>query len=48
MELIQAYLGGIGKLSDNGNVVLWRVRVIEDLKVIIDHFECYPLLTKNI
>jgi len=47
LELIQAYFGGIGKLSVNDSTALWRVRAINDLKVLIDHFDRYPLLTKK-
>lgn len=48
LKLIKAFFGGIGKLSViNDNVVLWRVRSIEEIKVIIDHIESFPLRTKK-
>lgn len=47
LELIQAYFGGCGVLSVNKKVATWRVRSIKSLKVVIDHFDNYPLLTKK-
>lgn len=48
MKLIQAFFGGIGRLSvTKDNIVLWRVRSVEEIKVIIDHIECFPLLSKK-
>lgn len=47
MKLIQAYFGGIGVLSVSKKVALWRVRSLKNLKVIIDHFDRYPLITKK-
>lgn len=48
MKLIQAFFGGIGRLNvTKDNIVIWRVRSIEEIKVIIDHIECFPLLTKK-
>lgn len=45
---IQAYFGGIGTISlRSGKFVQFRVFSIEDLKVIINHFEDYPLITKK-
>ena len=48
LKLIQAFFGGIGRLSvTKDNVVLWRVRSVEEIKVIMDHIECFPLLSKK-
>ena len=48
MKLIQAFFGGNGRLSvTKDNVVLWRVRSVEEIKVIMDHIECFPLLSKK-
>lgn len=47
LKLIEAYFGGIGVLSVNKKMALWRVRSIEDLKVIVGHFDRYPLITKK-
>lgn len=47
MKLIQAYFGGIGVLSIRKTVALWRVRSFKNLKIIIDHFDRYPLITKK-
>lgn len=45
LRSIQAYFGGIGILSVYKNKVLWRVLSVKELKVIIDHFDNYPLMT---
>lgn len=47
LRSIQAYFGGIGNLSVNEKTVYWRVLSVQELKVIVDHFDCYPLMTKK-
>lgn len=47
LRSIQEYFGGIGVLSVTGKKVLWRVLSAKELKVIIDHFDNYPLITKK-
>lgn len=39
--------GGIGTLNIRKNFVQFRVFSIEDLNIIITHFEQYPLITKK-
>lgn len=45
--LIKAFFQDIGILSVHENVVRWRVRSIEDLKILLNHFDSYPLITKK-
>jgi hypothetical protein len=47
LNIIQSYfgVGNISKLA--GDSVLYRVTSIEELKIIIDHFERYPLITQK-
>jgi len=48
LEKIQAYFAGIGTIRKQGDkFIQFRVFSIEDLKVIIDHFEKYPLITQK-
>lgn len=47
LRSIQEYFGGIGVLSVTDKKVLWRVLSVKELKVIIDHFDHYPLITKK-
>jgi hypothetical protein len=47
LRSIQGYFGGIGVLSVTDKKVLWRVLSVKELKVIIDHFDNYPLITKK-
>ena len=37
----------MGQITQKGNKALYRVRSIKDLKVIINHFDKYPLLTQK-
>ena len=46
LEKIQSYFRGVGTISkQTKNSVQFRVFSIKDLKIIIDHFEKYPLIT---
>lgn len=47
LKSIQGYFGGIGSLSVNKDTVFWRVRSIEQLMVIVRHFDRYTLITKK-
>jgi len=47
LKSIQSYFGGIGCLSIHKNTVVWRVLSAQELKVIVEHFDRYPLLTKK-
>lgn len=47
MERIQLYWG-VGSISSSGSIVQYQVRSIKDItKVIIPHFEKYPLQTQK-
>lgn len=47
LEMIQSYLG-VGKIYDRGqSVINYRVQSIEELEVIINHFDSYPLITQK-
>jgi len=47
LESIQSYFG-VGIISKQGkNAIQYRVIGLKDLKVIMDHFEKYPLLTQK-
>jgi hypothetical protein len=45
LELQQFF--GVGNITISGNTVLYRVSSIEDLAIIIAHFDNYPLLTNK-
>lgn len=47
LKSIQSYFGGIGCLSHHKNTVVWRVLSARELKVIVEHFDRYSLLTKK-
>lgn len=48
LEAIRAYFNGIGNLFvERENSVKFAVNSREDLQVIIDHFERYPLITQK-
>lgn len=48
MELIRASFGGIGNITKHGkDSIQYRVTSVKELKVIIDHFDKYPLLTEK-
>ena len=47
LRSIQGYFGGIGVFSVTSDTVLWRVLSAKELKVIVDHFDRYPLITKK-
>ena len=48
LESIKAYFGGVGKIDKQGkDSFLYRVASKKDLKVIIEHFEKYPLITQK-
>jgi hypothetical protein len=47
LELIKAFFG-VGSITQQGQKsVQYRVTSIKELKVIISHFEKYPLMTKK-
>ena len=49
LEAIQRTFGGGGKIYKNGQDALdYRVSSLKDLKVIINHLDQYPLLTKKL
>jgi len=49
LEAIQRTFGGGGKIYKNGQDALdYRVSSLKDLKVIINHLDNYPLLTKKL
>lgn len=48
LELIQAYFG-VGKIYKHGtNSLELRVSSLNDLKIVINHFENYPLITQKL
>lgn len=48
MKKIQAYFGGIGTISlRKGEYAQFRVFSLEDLNIIINHFDKYPLITQK-
>ena len=47
LENIQSYLG-VGDISYSSNMVRFRVRSIQGCKVIIKHFDKYPLITNKL
>jgi len=48
LEMIRASLGGVGNITKQGNdLIRFRVSSTKDLKVIIDHFNKYPLITQK-
>jgi hypothetical protein len=48
LENIKSYFGGIGSITKEGkNTFQYRVSSKEDLKIIIDHFDKYPLITQK-
>lgn len=44
---IQEFFNGVGKISQKGDKVGLRVRSLKEIKVIISHFEKYPLITQK-
>lgn len=47
LETIQSYFG-VGKIYERGKSVIdYRVQSIEELEVIIKHFDSYPLITQK-
>jgi hypothetical protein len=49
LELIRASLGGVGNITNLGkDSIQYRVSSVKDLRVIIDHFEKYLLLTQKL
>nr|YP_009364302.1 LAGLIDADG endonuclease [Ophiocordyceps sinensis]ARF03397.1 LAGLIDADG endonuclease [Ophiocordyceps sinensis]QDH07191.1 LAGLIDADG endonuclease [Ophiocordyceps sinensis] len=47
LRKIQEFFGGIGVLKVKKYIVQFRVFSIEDLNVVIKHFDKYPLITKK-
>lgn len=47
LELIQAYFKGVGKIYEEGNAVKYVVSSVEEVKIIINHFDKYPLITQK-
>ena len=50
LRRIQAFFGGIGVIKQSAttrNTVEFRVLSINDLNVLIEHFDQYPLITKK-
>lgn len=47
LNMIRAYFGGRGKLYEVSSLCAYQVRSVEDLKVIIKHFDDYPLISQK-
>lgn len=49
LEQIQAYFSGVGSISKRSQKksIEFLVRSIEDMKIIINHFENYPIITEK-
>jgi len=44
----QAYFEGVGNITNHGtNSLQYQVKSLEDLKVILGHFDKYPLITQK-
>jgi len=48
LELIQLSFNGVGKIFELSNTCHYQVRPINDLKVVMDHFDKYPLITQKL
>jgi hypothetical protein len=47
LELIQSYFGVGSIIAQRSETVQYRVQSVKDLKIILKHFEKYPLITKK-
>ncbi len=47
LKSLQKYFGGIGNLKVKSNIVQYRVFSMEELDIILNHFNNYPLITKK-
>lgn len=48
LEMIQFYFKGVGIINKQGeDLVQYRVTSLKDLRIIVDHFEYYPLITQK-
>jgi hypothetical protein len=47
LELIKKFWGDIGNIAKDGKDIKYRVTSLKDLKVIIDHFDKFPLITQK-
>ena len=47
LKLIQEFFNGIGKITQKGEKIAYHVKSLKDLKVIISHFENYPIITNK-
>lgn len=45
---IQSFFGGIGNLKVKSNIVQYRIFSLEELDILLDHFDNYPLITKKL
>lgn len=49
LQAIKNLLQGIGHITNNGqNAVQFQVSSVKDLKILISHFDKYPLITKKL
>jgi len=48
LKKIKEFFGGVGVLRVKENIVQFRVFSIQDLDVIIKHFDTYPLISKKL
>lgn len=46
LEQIKSYFG-VGKIYERSKFVDYKVRSLKDFKVIIDHFDKFPLITQK-
>jgi hypothetical protein len=47
LELIRAYFKGVGNIYVKGDAISYEVSSVEKVKIIIDHFDKYPLITQK-
>jgi len=48
LESIQSFLGGVGVIYKDGeDAVRYQVSSLDDLAIIIEHFDKYPLITQK-
>jgi len=48
LKMIQSYFKGVGNITkQNKDLIQYKVSLMKDLKIIVEHFENYPLITQK-
>jgi len=47
LKMIQNYFNGIGKIYEEGDAVTFVVSSVKEVKIIVNHFNKYPLVTQK-